>query len=266
MEEFTAYIRDLYEKRLGPRPFCSGYNIPLISNPSEEIVDKFIQQIINPYSNTLKASFTDNDLVCVILDRKPVAMIDNDYLPEENDENLDAYLRYVSVHAGVHLLITYRTEDPTRIYYKEEHWKDACILYLYHEQLLGHSLVERIAEVFNYFQGILLGYDLHSILLYSIGTRDLTPLIRQSLPELITTATDDEYGSYEYFSSYNLKYESLSREQKDRLYHLYYSLYVAEMPKARKMYKEATSIISYIKSRLTKEHEAMCIGTRKMIE
>jgi hypothetical protein len=137
------------------------------SEITQKQLDEFFQYIEKPYRNSFVTSNWDQDLYAVFVGAKPLCLIDNDFLPVSNTHsNFDYEMRFAMQHAGLKKVVLDVINDPTSLYYWPRHWKNACLLYMFHEGKFDNETSAKIETCFDYFQGILLGYKRASIALY----------------------------------------------------------------------------------------------------
>lgn len=266
--EYIDRIKGYYRERLASGfELCSGWpTLKLVAKPSPEDVAKTLRQLSSPYPTTTM-DYWSQHLVCVLLGQKPTALIENDFLPvpdpktitdelfgkytESGPKEIDSFLRYVAEKCGVRHLVVGRSEDPTTIYYRDDSWQDACVLYLYHERLLSPALLQRASEVFDEFQGILLGYTLPSQVVYALG--------HSWIPADMSRVR----GAFQEQKDVT---QLMSKTMQRQLYNSFYAAYQLLLPEVSKKYQEAAQLIKYIKSKLGEEHRSMCLGVRTVIK
>jgi hypothetical protein len=125
---------------------------------------------ISLHRGTIKMAHWDVDLLAVLCGTKKIALIDNDCLmdPDDPTDDIDYKLRHICSIYGMERVTTYKNNDPANLYYFPKNWKHVAILYKYHSgdcKLPSYPNFKK-QEVFDMFQGILLGYDVTSIIFY----------------------------------------------------------------------------------------------------
>lgn len=159
----------------------------------------------------------DYHLVCVMIGAKPVALLDVDAYPSDEKQH-DSFMRFVSYKCDVRSLISDRYGQQSTIYYHKDHWTNAMILFLFHEQLLDSSIRNQITKTqggFDAFQGILLGYNKdsfidYSFIHYSIGDVFKVPTVQATEEEI----KDSYQQYYKIFSKLKRKLSSSYEEMQ----------------------------------------------------
>jgi hypothetical protein len=114
-------------------------------------------------------------LIDVIIGNKTMCMIENDYYVDFDDSadlsgDMSIFQRRFFVeffslkNCGLLRFIFDRDDDPTCLYFYEENWINALIMYLFNERKYDHLFKDVNFEVFT---GILLGYSVTSCINYS---------------------------------------------------------------------------------------------------
>lgn len=253
-----------YTKRLGIS-YCSGLPIIPSKNPSDKDLVLWGNYHTNNYDNKLLSSNWDHDLLCVILGKKPTALIDNDHM-RNYDNQFDYYLRYMAEKCGIRKLTMLGNNDPTNIYYKSENWKDAILLYLYHENesIFPDEIINMDHHGFNCFQGILLGYTKESVHDYEINyniyktayglidkfkkyANDMTSGKKfEFFMESFFVINDDD-GSSKFLEKVNYKFNI---EELRILYNEYWKIYSENSEISFKHFERINSIIEDLKKKL----------------
>lgn len=131
---------------------CNGYEMKDPSKVTTEEIDEWYA-----FQN-LKGNW-GNDLLCAWGGHK-IAMIDYDYFPpEHNLKEFEQFLIRFWMVAKCGIRVLYQSDGDNSIYYQKQYWKEALLLYFFHEKLFTLPDIPKKLDI---FQGILLGYSMNS--------------------------------------------------------------------------------------------------------
>lgn len=237
--------KDLFDKYTSHMnlSFCNGGSMIDPKKTTDQDIEKwyeFERDYVHGYRYKTYRFF---DFLCA-MDNRKIAMIDNDFLPDNYKHLLDdggeddMLFRYLSLFKcsdmNLKYLVIIGDDDPTTIFYRKDKWEDALILYLYHENRLKNLDIELTDDAkypqwsLHIFQGILLGYDINSIFYY---------------------AKFNEYDLWDYIESMIKKWPALSKKDK-RLY--YEKIYEIIFTKNIEEYEIVVKLCEHIKDEIEK--------------
>jgi len=164
MEEVNKYLEsvvDSYIRRIDNDAKLSGWDentIPVPEKLSEKELDIWFEN--NPYKNSFITPNWDQDIMAVVMGKKPCSLTDNDFLPVEK-KKFDYYLRYfLTFRYGLLSLIILKKNDPSVIWYRKENWAKAMFLYLYFEKKLPLEFKKLLKNSkLNHILSLSLGYN-----------------------------------------------------------------------------------------------------------
>jgi hypothetical protein len=162
-----------YLDKMTPPVFPCGWTeeLPLPGEATEEFLRRWLVYILDPWRNSFVARNWDQDIVCVLSGKKPVALTENDFMPTDAKQHeFDYFLRYV---AGIKcqlrtLVFTFEgdVDDTFVLWYSDAHWDRACFLYMFYKRLLPRPLQFQLDKDFGWVTGIMLGYSFTSLAIH----------------------------------------------------------------------------------------------------
>lgn len=198
--------------------FCKGLNIRFVSPDQMNSNDLLTWSKYKQYKEE-SIPYEQQQLIYVWMGLKPVTIS-----AEQNDVPI----------CGVKTL---RTNNLV-IYFTNQHWLNAIMLYMYYEKLFDTEVLSRIDYCFNEFEGILLGYTSESIIDNELGW-DIYDNAYQSIPTYANKGFTDKVkefmGQYEF-----------SPDQVRKLYAIYYGEVQQYLPQHTQKYEYAVSLINYL--------------------
>jgi hypothetical protein len=231
MDKYESKYKDFFSKHLDLR-FSNGLNVKLLP---PAIIDKSSIQDIIDYtlynSNRNKTQFEaydndDKDLINVFVGNKPVAIIDCYYPNIDMISKESLFLRYVALQQCN--LKTFKSKTSRGIIcYTEKNWRNALMLHMYHENLLG--ILKLDSNTFHAFQSILLGYSFEG-LVYYLTYREFT--INQNVEELSPHQRHKLYSDSPF-----------------HFYCNYYKIIQKRLDEIRKSYEKAQELIAQVLQR-----------------
>jgi len=252
----NEYLIKYYGDRIYDKRFLAGWSEGELIHPNiitqdglDTVFSYFRRNIEqydysgNPINSFDSMDSWEVDNYAAFIGVKTLAFTECDHFPlpgkseEENDaiNRYNYYMRHAISKLGMKKLVV--SGDRGNIYYMSEYWKDECILYMYYtDGFLPDDVKKKIDLVYDEFRGILLGYNLDSIILYNIENRSNVLKI-------------DKF-----------KDNNLSKNQKIRIYKIVFDEYERLLFDTCDKYNRANEIILSIDNKLTKSHEIACLG------
>lgn len=188
----------------------------------------------------------DHDLFGVFCGIKPLALIDNDCLLDDFNEDyshLDFKLRHLCSIYGIEKIAFNLRDDPTNLYYWPQNWKNAAVLYKCHT---GKIKIPFTTNYFDMFQAVLLGYSLTSTILY-LNSNSFSVFIADGKSE-------DGYD----VGHMEKKYDTF--EKKKNHYQKFYNRIMKTVKELEPLWNEVNDFIRLEKDKLTNDDKLFFRG------
>jgi hypothetical protein len=245
LEKYRTDVLDSYRQKLKTEQYLCGLPMHGDEFPfdiSESDLKTLMGFLLYQYDNDLESNNWDQDLMGVLLKKKPLAWIDNDFYPRSMDKHFDYHLRFVAVSKMGMCCLNVDPEtnnDPTNLYFWPSEWKNACLIYMFHEALFDDTTMKQIEKCFCEFHGILLGYSMLSSMVY------MSEIMAIQFEKKIPTMESEWMGFYQ-----KVLYPLLTSQS-------------VQVKKFRKRYANAEKLITECCAKLTEEDRIKCVGWKK---